>query len=102
MSKDIDFSDVKGITYRDANGNVKSNPDMPPITGEELDSIPFAAKFVKEHLNYKDYFFTASAYPEIQMFTGRGCMAHCFFCVYPQTMHGHKYRMRSADRKRAQ
>ena len=27
--------------------------------------------------------------------TARGCIAQCTFCVYPQTIHGLKYRMRS-------
>ena len=89
-----DVWDVLGLTYRQ-DGVIKSNPDMP--YKEKLDEIPFASKFIKEHLNHKDYFFGASFYPEIQMFTGRGCMAHCNFCVYPQTLHGHKYRLRSAQ-----
>lgn len=88
-----DYTDILGLTYWDADGQIKSNPDMPYI--EDLDEIPFASKFIKEYLNYKDYFFGASYYPEIQIFTGRGCMAHCNFCVYPQTLHGHKYRLRS-------
>ena len=86
------FDDVKGITYRTGSGFVK-NPDMEYI--HELDEIPFASKFIKEYLNYKDYFFAAAEYPEIQFFTGRGCMAHCNYCVYPQTLHGHGYRLRS-------
>lgn len=90
-----DFRRVKGLTYRDEQGTIRSNPDMPYI--EELDEIPFAAQFIKERLNHRDYFFGASFYPEIQIFTGRGCLAHCNFCVYPQTMHGHKYRLRSAQ-----
>ena len=85
---------TNGLTYRDG-AEIKSNPDMPYIT--DLDEIPFLSEFVHRHLNYRDYFFAAGAYPEIQMFTGRGCMAHCNFCVYPQTMHGHKYRMRSPE-----
>ncbi len=85
---------VKGLTFRKG-GEISSNPDMPYIT--ELDEIPFLSAFVKKHLNYKDYFFAAGKYPEIQMFTGRGCMARCNFCVYPQTMHGHVYRMRSPE-----
>lgn len=89
-----DPTKVLGLTYRDTEGNIASNENMPFIT--ELDEIPFAAAFVKEHLNERDYFFAASAYPEIQIFTGRGCPARCTFCVYPQTMHGHKYRLRSA------
>jgi radical SAM superfamily enzyme YgiQ (UPF0313 family) len=84
---------VKGLSYRGTGGEVVSNEDYPFIT--DLDEIPFASKFVKEHLNYLDYFFSASAYPEIQIFTGRGCPARCAFCVYPQTMHGHGYRTRS-------
>lgn len=85
---------VQGITYR-KDGKIVANPDMPYIT--DLDEIPFAAKFIKEHLNERDYFFAAASYPEIQLFTGRGCMAHCNFCVYPQTMHGHAYRLRSPE-----
>lgn len=88
-----DYRKVNGLTYRTDNGEIKSNPNMPFI--EDIDEIPFASKFIKEYLNYKDYFFGASFYPEIQIFTGRGCMAHCNFCVYPQTLHGHKYRLRS-------
>lgn len=85
---------VEGLTYR-KDGMIQSNPDMPYIT--ELDEIPFLSEFVYKHLNYRDYFFAAGEYPEVQMFTGRGCMAHCNFCVYPQTMHGHVYRMRSPE-----
>ena len=86
--------EVKGLTYR-LDGKIQSNPDMPYIT--ELDEIPFLSEFVYNHLNYKDYFFAAGEYPMVQMFTGRGCMARCNFCVYPQTMHGHQYRMRSPE-----
>lgn len=88
------FETVLGLTYRNKNGEIVETPDMPFIT--KLDEIPFAAKFIKSHLNHKDYFFAPAAYPEIQIFTGRGCMARCNFCVYPQTMHGHAYRLRSA------
>lgn len=85
--------EVAGLTYRMGDGEIVSNADYPYI--EDLDEIPFASEFVKRHLNHRDYFFAASAYPEIQIFTGRGCPARCAFCVYPQTMHGHGYRVRS-------
>ncbi len=87
-------NEIKGLTYCD-NGNIVSNPDMDYI--DDLDDIPFASKFIKQYLNERDYFFAASAYPEVQIFTGRGCMARCNFCVYPQTMHGHQYRLRSPE-----
>ena len=86
---------VNGLTYRNEDGTPASNPDYPYIA--DLDEIPFAAPFIKRHLNHRDYFFAASAYPEIQIFTGRGCPARCAFCVYPQTMHGHRYRVRSVE-----
>lgn len=86
---------VAGLAWCDEQRNVTVNPAYPFIT--ELDEIPFAASFIKRHLNYRDYFFSAAAYPEIQMFTGRGCPARCTFCVYPQTMHGHKYRLRTPE-----
>ena len=89
-----DPHEVNGLTYRQ-NDEIISNPDMPYIN--DMDDIPFASEFIKNHLKYKDYFFAAGKYPEIQIFTGRGCMARCNFCVYPQTMHGHGYRMRSAE-----
>lgn len=90
-----EIQSVQGLTYRDGDGKICSTPDYPYIT--ELDEIPFAAQFIKEHLNEKDYFFAPATYPEIQIFTGRGCMARCNFCVYPQTMHGHTYRLRTPE-----
>lgn len=88
------WSTVKGITYREC-GEIYATDDMPFI--EELDEIPFAAEFIKKYLSHKDYFFAPAAFPEIQIFSGRGCMARCNFCVYPQTMHGHKYRLRTPE-----
>ena len=85
---------VRGIAYRSAGGLVRTSP-MPPI--EDMDGLPFASQFIKEHLNERDYFFAAATYPSIQIFTGRGCPCHCNFCVYPQTMHGHRYRARSPE-----
>lgn len=86
---------VRGITYRNPQtGEFKVSEKMPYI--ENLDDLPFASEFMKDYLDVKDYFFPAANYPEIQIFTGRGCPFQCNFCVYPQTMHGHKYRVRSA------
>lgn len=89
-----DWRQTRGITYRDDKGQFRSNEDMPYIT--DMDDVPFAAKFIKEHLDVGDYFIPTALYPEIQIFTGRGCPFHCYFCLYPQTMHGHQYRARSA------
>ena len=92
--QELTFASLPGISYRSKNdGTIKHNPDAEYIT--DLDEIPLASDFIKRHLDYKDYFFAAAEYPEIQIFTGRGCPCRCNFCVYPQTMHGHGYRLRS-------
>ncbi len=90
-----DLSSVKGLSYRDEKGNIIDNPDADYIV--DLDSIPYATQFINENLDVHDYFFAAAAFPSVQIFTGRGCPARCNFCVYPQTMHGHKYRLRSVE-----
>lgn len=89
------LNDVRGICFKTSDGSFVHTPPMPHI--ENLDELPFASQFIKEYLNEKDYFFAASEYPEIQIFTGRGCPFHCNFCVYPQTMHGHVFRARSPE-----
>ena len=94
LEQEGDLSSVLGLSYRE-NGIIINNPDRDPL--ENLDEIPMAAKFIKEHLNEYDYVFPAATYPAIQIFTGRGCPARCNYCVYPQVMHGHNYRKRSVE-----
>lgn len=93
IENNADLSEVKGITYRNKEGIIFETENAKHI--ENLDEIPFAAKFIKKYLNVKDYVFPAASFPAIQIFTGRGCAAHCNYCVYPQTLHGHKYRLRT-------
>lgn len=87
------LSKVRGLTYRNDMGEIERNSDADYI--EDLDEIPMAAPFIKKYLDIGDYVFPAASYPAIQIFTGRGCPSHCNFCVYPQTLHGHRYRLRS-------
>lgn len=88
------LDDVRGLSFR-KDGTIVHNADADHIT--DLDGIPYAAKFIKEHLCVTDYMFPAAAFPSIQIFTGRGCPARCNFCVYPQTLHGHQVRLRSPE-----
>ncbi|NLI92081.1 MAG: radical SAM protein [Peptococcaceae bacterium] len=94
IEKNSTLENIEGLTYR-RNNEIIQNPDAEYI--HNLDEIPFAAEFIKKHLDIMDYFFPAASYPSIQIFTGRGCPARCTFCVYPQTLHGHEYRLRSAE-----
>lgn len=91
---------VRGLAWMQ-DGAFRRTEDMPYLETEQLDEIPYAAEFLKRQkekgeMSEKDYFFPAAHFPSIQIFTGRGCPARCFFCVYPQVMHGHKFRCRSA------
>ena len=90
----LDLATVPGLTWRNGD-RIIHNPDAEHIT--DLDNIPYASNFIKRHLCVTDYIFPAAAYPAIQIFTGRGCPAQCNFCVYPQTLHGHQYRLRSPE-----
>lgn len=85
---------VRGLCIKDGNTYRRTAP-MPAM--RNLDEIPFASEFIAKHLDPRDYFFAAATYPSIQIFTGRGCPFRCNFCVYPQTMHGHAFRARTAE-----
>jgi len=88
------FDDIKGISYK-RDGRITHNPDREFSNSEDLDKIPFVSKVYKKHLNVRDYFLGNSLYPEVQIFTGRGCPFQCTFCSWPQTLMGRKYRVRS-------
>jgi len=83
---------IDGLAYR-ISDKIYTNKRREFI--RNLDELPFVSKVYHRHLDTKKYFFAASDYPEVQIMTARGCVAQCTFCVYPQTIHGLKYRMRS-------
>ena len=62
-----------------------------------LDDLPWVGQVYKKHLQIEDYFYSITRHPVITIITGRGCPFHCLFCLYPQVMHGHRYRTRSAE-----
>ncbi|MCP4109527.1 MAG: radical SAM protein [Desulfobacteraceae bacterium] len=85
---------VKGLSFK-WEGKIKNNPDRQPI--ENLDELPFVSGVYKKHLNIRDYFYTIAQHPQVAIYSGRGCPHQCIYCVYPQVMHGHRYRNRSVD-----
>ncbi len=90
-----DFSSVKGLVWKDKNGNIITNENRPAI--EDLDVLPFVSEVYKRFLNIEDYFYGHSKYPLVVFDTSRGCPYKCTFCVYPQTFSGHKMRYRSVS-----
>lgn len=94
LQQNGDVAQVRGLCLNGSNGYKRTAP-MPAM--RNLDELPFASEFIHKYLDPRDYFFAAATYPSIQIFTTRGCPFRCNFCVYPQTMHGHAFRTRSAQ-----
>lgn len=81
---------IKGVAYYQ-DGRVIKNEPRPFI--ENLDELPFPAW---HHLDLMKYFDGGKLYPYLDIISGRGCPNRCMFCLWPQVMHGTKYRLRSA------
>ena len=95
VADEIPLKDIKGISYRDANGAIVHNDDRPMI--EDMDSLPFVSKVYERDLKIEDYFIGYLKHPYISIYTGRGCKSRCTFCLWPQTVGGHRYRTRSVE-----
>lgn len=94
-SPDADLRQIPALGFRDVRdgGKPARGPARLPI--EDMDSLPWIAPVYKRFLTPEHYLFTIASHPMVMLIGGRGCTARCFFCVYPQVMHGHVYRTRS-------
>ena len=88
------LKDVLGIAYRD-NGRVEFTPKRPTL--ENMDALPSVIDVYKRDLTIENYFIGYLKHPYVSLYTGRGCRSKCTFCLWPQTVGGHVYRVRSAD-----
>ncbi|MBN1256635.1 MAG: radical SAM protein [Planctomycetes bacterium] len=84
--------EIAGLSFRQGD-KIIHNPDRAYI--ENLDALPFLAEIYHRHLDIRDYFYTMAQFPQVAIYSGRGCPFRCAYCVYPQVMHGHNYRQRS-------
>ena len=92
-AKGTPLSELPGVTYRDASGAIRHNPEGPVI--ENLDELPWASKVYKRDLDFTRYNVPFLLNPFISFYTSRGCPAMCTFCLWPQTHSGHRWRLRS-------
>ena len=88
-----DLSAILGLSYRDRDGTIVHNEGRPFIA--DLDALPFVSQVYARHLRIENYFYSIARYPEVAIVTGRGCPYRCTYCLWPQTLTGHKYRRRS-------
>jgi hopanoid biosynthesis associated radical SAM protein HpnJ len=84
---------VDGVTFRGADGQPRHTPDRAIL--EDMDRLPFVTPVYQRDLRIEDYFIGYLQHPYVSLYTGRGCRSRCTFCLWPQTVGGHRYRTRS-------
>jgi hopanoid biosynthesis associated radical SAM protein HpnJ len=88
-----DWSAIAGLSFRNAEGVIVHNADRDIL--EDMDLLPFVTPVYKRDLNIDKYFIGYLEHPYLSFYTGRGCKSRCTFCLWPQTVGGHRYRTRS-------
>lgn len=91
----MEFSAVDGISYRNRDGVIVHNKERKILAN--MDDLPFVTDVYKRDLKIEDYFIGYLQHPYLSLYTGRGCKSHCTFCLWPQTVGGHNYRVRSVE-----
>ncbi|MEO8927255.1 MAG: hopanoid biosynthesis associated radical SAM protein HpnJ, partial [Caulobacteraceae bacterium] len=89
------WADIEGLSYRNAEGVIVHNADRPIV--EDMDSLPWVTPVYQRDLKIENYFIGYLKHPYISIYTGRGCKSRCTFCLWPQTVGGHRYRTRSVE-----
>jgi len=87
------LAEVDGISWRNEKGEIVHNRDRAMI--ENMDELPFVSPVYKRDLTIEKYFGGYLKHPYVSFYTGRGCKSRCTFCLWPQTVGGHNYRVRS-------
>jgi hopanoid biosynthesis associated radical SAM protein HpnJ len=95
IAQGLPFESILGLSYRLPDGGVMHN-DARPIL-EDMDQLPFVAPIYKRDLKTENYFSGYLKHPYVSIYTGRGCKSRCTFCLWPQTVGGHRYRTRSVE-----
>ncbi|HWT97096.1 MAG TPA: hopanoid biosynthesis associated radical SAM protein HpnJ [Terriglobales bacterium] len=95
VAEERPWSEITGITYRDADGVIHANAERAVL--ENMDALPFVTPIYHRDLKIENYFIGYLKHPYISIYTGRGCKSRCTFCLWPQTVGGHRYRTRSVE-----
>src|SRR5437773_10104750 len=95
VADDRPWSDIKGLSYRNREGVIVHNENREVL--ENMDALPWVTPVYKRDLTIENYFGGYLLHPYISFYTGRGCKSRCTFCLWPQTVGGHRYRVRSVE-----
>ncbi|MGH8138465.1 MAG: hopanoid biosynthesis associated radical SAM protein HpnJ [Steroidobacteraceae bacterium] len=90
----LPLQEIAGLSYRDPERGIVHNPPRTMI--ENMDELPFVSPVYHRDLKVENYFIGYLKHPYVSFYTGRGCRSKCTFCLWPQTVGGHRYRVRSA------
>lgn len=96
LAQGLPLGQIAGITWRAGNGQIIRNPDRAMI--EDMDALPMVAPVYQRDLAIERYFGGYLRHPYVSFYTGRGCKSRCSFCLWPQTVSGHRYRFRSVPK----
>ena len=96
LAEGADWATIKGLSYRTKDGAILHNPEREVLM--DWDKLPSVLPLYKKFLDTSKYFGGYLKHPYISYYTGRGCKSHCTFCLWPQTIGGHKYRFHSIER----
>ncbi|MFO1035249.1 MAG: hopanoid biosynthesis associated radical SAM protein HpnJ [Geminicoccaceae bacterium] len=86
------YEEIDGLSFR-RNGAIVHNPQRAIL--EDMDQLPHVVDVYRRDLVIEDYFIGYLRHPYLSVYTGRGCKSRCTFCLWPQTIGGHRYRTRS-------
>jgi hopanoid biosynthesis associated radical SAM protein HpnJ len=89
------LAEIDGISFRDADGRVVHTPDRAIL--EDMDRLPYVTPVYQRDLDVNHYYNGYLKHPYLSLYTGRGCRSRCTFCLWPQTVGGHRYRTRSVE-----
>ena len=88
-----ELGSIAGLSWRNSEGAIVHNEDRAVL--EDMDALPFVSPVYKRDFVIESYYNGYLKHPYLSFYTGRGCKSRCTFCLWPQTIGGHKYRTRS-------
>ena len=92
----LPLADIKGLSYRDDDGPHRAQPAAPDHREHGRVAVRRAGLSARSE-DSANYFIGYLKHPYVSFYTGRGCRSKCTFCLWPQTVGGHRYRVRSAE-----
>ena len=88
-----DWKSIPGLTFRNKEGVLEETEDR--VIVENMDLLPWVTPIYRRDLEIPRYYNGYLKHPYLSIHTGRGCKSRCTFCLWPQTVGGHRYRTRS-------